>query len=43
MPSSLARYLSILAKDLNVTGQVPISNVLLPDTGVSAGTYGSAA
>ena len=42
MPSSKARYLSILATDLNATGQVPSSNVLLPDTGVSAGTYGSA-
>ncbi len=41
MASSKARYLSILAKDLNTTGQVPSTNVLLPDTGVTAGSYGS--
>ena len=42
MPSSIARYLSVLAKDLNSSGQVPSSNLLLPNTGVTAGSYGSA-
>ena len=42
MASSKARYLSLLAKDLTSTGQVPNTNVILSDTGVTAGSYGSA-
>ncbi len=40
--SSRARYLSILANTLNSSGKITSNNLLLPDSGVVAGTYGSA-
>lgn len=40
--SSRARYVSILANTLNSSGKITSNNLLLPDSGVTAGTYGSA-
>ena len=42
MASSRARYLSSLADTLNSSGQVTSDNILLPNSGVTAGSYGSA-
>jgi len=40
--SSRARYVSVLANTLNSSGKITSDNVLLPDSGVTAGSYGSA-
>lgn len=42
MSSSKARFLSILAKDITTVGKVPSTNIVLPASGVTAATYGSA-
>ena len=42
MASSRARYVANLANTLDSSGHVTSSNVLLPASGVTAGTYGSA-
>lgn len=40
--SSRARYVSVLANTLNSSGKITSNNILLPDSGVTAGSYGSA-